>query len=186
VASASRSGRAHAETRAKHGDDTAHAAAPADPRQPGLVSVPCSDNGLLSGNHRLPILRELGYESAPVVVVELDDAQARLLADGYRAIYNASGDIIRIVTDAAAAAPGAAEFLATANERHHEALVEIVTQIRETGDLKKDLSDEDAARIIYYHFRYEQFTLAADTFGWGEDRALDWIRERVENALLDS
>jgi hypothetical protein len=34
-------------------------------------------------------------------------------------------------------------------------------------------------------FRYEQFTLAADTLGWGEDRALDWIRERVENALLD-
>ena len=28
-----------------------------------------------------------------------------VLADGYRAIYNASGDIIRIVTDAAAAAP---------------------------------------------------------------------------------
>ena len=110
----------------------------------------------------------------------------RMLADGYRAIYNASGDIIRIVTDAAAAAPGAAEFLETANARHHEALVEIVSQIRETGDIKKDLSDEDAARIIYYHFRFEQFTLAADTFGWGEDRALDWIRDRVENAILDS
>jgi AcrR family transcriptional regulator len=110
----------------------------------------------------------------------------QVLANGYRAIYSSSGDIIRIVTDAAAAAPGAAEFLQTANERHHEALVEIVTQIRQTGDLKKDLSDEDAARIIYYHFRFEQFTLAADTFGWGEDRALDWIRQRVENALLDS
>ena len=108
------------------------------------------------------------------------------LAAGYRAIYNASGDIIRIVTEAAAAAPGAAEFLETANARHHEALVEIVRQIRETGDLQKDLSDDDAARIIYYHFRFEQYTLAADTFGWGEDRALDWIRGRVENAILDS
>src|SRR5262245_36520559 len=109
-----------------------------------------------------------------------------VLADGYIAIYEASGDIIRIVTDAAAAVPGAAEFLETANARHHEALVEIVAQIRETGDLKKDLSDEDAARIIYYHFRFEQFTLAAEDFGWGEDRARNWIRERVENALLDA
>jgi AcrR family transcriptional regulator len=108
-----------------------------------------------------------------------------VLADGYVAIIRASGDIIRIVTDAAAASPDAAEFLATANERHHEALVEIVKQIRDTGDLAKDLSDEDAARIIYYHFRFEQFTLAADGFGWGETRARDWIRERVEAAILD-
>jgi AcrR family transcriptional regulator len=110
----------------------------------------------------------------------------QVLADGYVAIYAASGDIIRIVTDAAAAAPGAAEFLETANARHHEALIEIVAQIRETGDLRQELSDEDAARIIYYHFRFEQFTLAADSFGWGDERARDWICERVETALLDT
>lgn len=35
---------------------------------------------LLSGNHRLRILKELGHSSAPVVVVDLNDARARLLA----------------------------------------------------------------------------------------------------------
>ncbi|MHB8695286.1 MAG: DNA methyltransferase [Solirubrobacteraceae bacterium] len=35
---------------------------------------------VLSGNHRLRVLRELGHVTAPVVVVELDDARARLLA----------------------------------------------------------------------------------------------------------
>jgi AcrR family transcriptional regulator len=111
--------------------------------------------------------------------------KVRVLADGYLAIYRDSGDIIRIVTDAAAAAPDAAEFLATANERHHQALLEIVAQIRETGDLAEGLSDDDAARIIYYHFRFEQFELAAEAFGWGETRAYEWIRERVEAAILD-
>jgi AcrR family transcriptional regulator len=108
-----------------------------------------------------------------------------VLADGYVAIYESSGDIIRIVTDAAATAPGAAAFLETATARHHDALVEIVSQIRETGDLKMGLSVEDAARIIYFHFRFEQFTLAAESFGWGWERARDWIRDRVELAILD-
>lgn len=107
-----------------------------------------------------------------------------VLADGYRKIYEASGDIVRIVTDAATSAPTAADFLKTANTRHHEALLEIVAQIRAAGDLADGLSDADAARMIFFHFRYEQLTLAIDDFGWGETRARDWLRERVALAIL--
>ncbi len=35
---------------------------------------------VLSGNQRLQVLRDLGWLGAPCIVVELDDAQARLLA----------------------------------------------------------------------------------------------------------
>jgi AcrR family transcriptional regulator len=128
-----------------------------------------------------PLVRQIIEASA---AAPTGAEKLQVLADGYIAIYRASGDIIRIVSDAAAAVPGAAEFLETANARHHGALLEIVAQIRAAGDLKQDLSDEDAARIIFYHFRFEQFTLAAEDFGWGEDRARDWIRERVASALL--
>jgi AcrR family transcriptional regulator len=130
-----------------------------------------------------PLVRQIIEECA---AAPSGPEKLHVLADGYLAIYRGSGDIIRIVTVAAAAAPGAADFLETANARHHEALVEIVRQIRAAGDLKHDLSDEDAARIIYYHFRFEQFALAAVDFGWGEDRTRDWIRERVASAVLDA
>jgi DNA modification methylase len=43
------------------------------PDHPGKLEV-------ISGNHRLALYREMGLEAAPVVVVELDDAHARILA----------------------------------------------------------------------------------------------------------
>jgi ParB family transcriptional regulator, chromosome partitioning protein len=42
---------------------------------------------VLSGNQRLQVLRELGYESVPCVIVELDDAQTRLLAQALNNIH---------------------------------------------------------------------------------------------------
>src|SRR5205085_10498234 len=49
-----------------------------------LVARPHPDKAgcfeVLSGNQRLRVYRELGFATAPVVVVELDDARARLLA----------------------------------------------------------------------------------------------------------
>ncbi len=51
----------------------------ARPLQPGAYEV-------LSGKQRLGILRDLGYSHAPCVVVELDDARARLLAQSLNRI----------------------------------------------------------------------------------------------------
>ncbi len=53
-----------------------------------LVVRPISDGAyeVLSGNQRLKALREVGIERAPCVVVELDDVQARLLAQALNRI----------------------------------------------------------------------------------------------------
>jgi ParB family chromosome partitioning protein len=42
---------------------------------------------VLSGNHRLRVLAELGYEHVPCIVVNLDDGNARLLAQALNRIH---------------------------------------------------------------------------------------------------
>ena len=106
------------------------------------------------------------------------------LAAGYVAIYTESGDIIRIVTRAAASSPAAENFLRIADTRHQDALRTIVEGIRDVGGLADGLSVDDAVRIIFFHFRYDQFALASDDFGWGVERATRWLTDRVEAAIL--
>ncbi|GAA1132502.1 TetR/AcrR family transcriptional regulator [Kribbella jejuensis] len=125
----------------------------------------------------------------PSIIAECaaaESAHAKLdaLARGYVAIYAESGDIIRIVTRAAAGAPAAEAFLKVADERQQNALRDIVTGLRDVGGLADGITVEEAVQIIFFHFRYAQFALAADEFGWGAERTTRWLTERVESAIL--
>jgi AcrR family transcriptional regulator len=111
-------------------------------------------------------------------------AKMQVLADGYVKLYAESGDIIHIVTRAASSSPPAAEFLEVADQRHQEALRTIIEGIRGVGDLAEELTVDDAVKIVFFHFRHAQFSLTAETFGWGVDRAAQWIRDRTESAIL--
>ena len=106
------------------------------------------------------------------------------LSAAYLAVYRDSGDILRIVTDAAASSPKAAAFLAVANDRQKAAVAQIIAQIASLGDLKAEVSEEDAVNIIYWHFRYDQIDLAIRDFGWSEERTEQWIGGRIADAIL--
>lgn len=108
----------------------------------------------------------------------------RILADGYVAHAAEAGDIMRIVDRAAASSPVAREFMDIADQRHTESLETITRGIEDVGELADGLSVADAAKIIYFHFRNPQFALASETFGWGVERARQWLLQQVEFALL--
>ena len=153
---------------------------------PATVYAQCGGKeGLLRG------LMDIWTSSDLVTRIIADCAAAttggtklKALADGYVELYALDEDIIRIITRAAASAPSAATFLEIADQRHLEALSVIVQGIRGVGDLADGLSADDAARIIFFHFRHAQYALAVDTFGWGVDRTKQWLLERVEDAIL--
>ena len=107
-----------------------------------------------------------------------------VLAEGYLEIYRQSGDIIRIVTAAAASTTSAQQFLTIADSRHREALAAILEPLVKQGALIEGLTAVEAAEIVFFHFHFGQFSLAAETFGWGEDRAAEWITERIAAAIL--
>ncbi|MFD5065199.1 TetR/AcrR family transcriptional regulator [Streptomyces sp. NPDC058394] len=111
-------------------------------------------------------------------------AKLEVLAEGYFDFAAEVGDITRIIERAAPSSAAAQEFLDIANQRHIEALETIVEGIAADGDLAEGLSVEDAARIIYFHFRTPQLDLAVEGFGWGVDRAKKWLFERVATAIL--
>ena len=107
-----------------------------------------------------------------------------VLAAGYAAHAAEAGDIMRIVERAGPSSPAAQQFLDIADERHIEALQTIVQGIDDIGGLAEGVSVLDAARIIFFHFRNPQFVLAVETFGWGVDRSLEWLIDRVDAAIL--
>lgn len=117
---------------------------------------------------------------------EVDDplGKLRVLAAGYDEIYRESGDIAAIVAAAAVSTDVAREFLEVAEGRHREALRQILEPLAAAGELAPGLSAMGAAEIVFFHFRYEQYVLLSETFGWGIPRTSAWLTERVAAAIL--
>ncbi|MGW6016297.1 TetR/AcrR family transcriptional regulator [Streptomyces sp. NPDC055210] len=111
-------------------------------------------------------------------------AKLEVLTDGHVELAVEAGDIMRIIERAGPSSPAAQEFLDVANQRHIEALETIVEGIAADGDLAEGVSVEDAAKIIFFHFRNPQLILVVETFGWGVDRAKQWLFDQVAVAIL--
>ncbi|MFE1521422.1 hypothetical protein ACFW9I_32130 [[Kitasatospora] papulosa] len=126
----------------------------------------------------------VGRVIADAMAAPTGRAKLEVLTEGHIQLATEADDIMRIVERAAPSSVTAQEFLDVANQRHIEALETIVRSIADDEDLVEGLSIEDAAKIIFFHFRNPQLILAVETFGWGVDRARQWIFGQVAVAIL--
>ena len=140
-----------------------------------LVVRPTGDtmHEVLSGNHRLRVLHELGFHSAPCIVVDLDDSEARLLA---QALNRLQGE-----DDLGLKAELVREILETVPESEVLAILpETAGSLRALASLgKADLADHlrvweqaQAAKL-----KHMVFQLAADQ--------LEVVEEAMKRALAD-
>ena len=63
---------------------------------------------------------------------------------------------------------------------------EVITRQRMSSSigLAGGITVNEAVQVIFFHFRYAQFALASDEFGWGVERTTRWLTERVASAIL--
>ncbi|GAB6898965.1 TetR/AcrR family transcriptional regulator [Kineosporia succinea] len=134
------------------------------------------------------------WSTSPTVARVVTDSIAQptgpgilaVLADGYIEHAAEAGDIMTVLELASASSTPAREFMDVGEQRHREALQAVTQALSDIDALADGLSVADAALIIYFHFRHPQLVLASDTFGWGTERARQWLLERVMAAILKS
>lgn len=129
---------------------------------------------------------------APVVdetyqaIEALDSAQGvlRLTASVVRAMRSEWGDIMKIVLNTAPMDETAAAGLKLATARYRAGFDIVARKLADLGALKRGLTVEDAADILWFYFGYSGFfTLMGDN-GWSADRSEEWLREMAEIAVL--
>jgi len=146
------------------------------------------------GKHGL--LRSLvdSWTQAPVVAEAQREALAsadaalvmQTLGAAYLQINKQWGDVARVVIDVAPHDAGSGAVLATAQERHDQALMTICRHLEDIGALRDGVDARLASRIITYYYGIDGLLRTRDVFGWSLERSNDWLLARASAAILRS
>jgi hypothetical protein len=86
--------------------------------------------------------------------------------------------------DAAVGDPACAALLTEISERRARNMREFAADLRQTGELRADLSDDDVADVIWSMNAAEYWVLLVQQRGWKPERFGDWLADAWIRLLL--
>jgi len=108
----------------------------------------------------------------------------RTLAEGYRFMHDRWGDVITIVLDVAPHDKEAAAILATAQQRHGQALAKACRHLADIDGLRDGVDARTAARLITYFYGIDGLARAQRILGWPTARTNEWLLAQASAAVL--
>ncbi len=125
-------------------------------------------------------------ESGHKAMVELKDPVEvlRFVANTSRRIREEFGDIVILMLATAPHDRDVSESLSVATARYRKSIQNVVRHLVELQALKEDLSEHQAADILWFYFGYwGLYTLHVEN-GWNFDTAERWLCDAAMQALL--
>ncbi len=132
------------------------------------------------------------WTQSPVVANTVADVQhsddprhiLAMMTSAYQDIHDSWGDITKVVIETAPHDAEAAAVLATAAQRHHDALLAICRRLAEMGALAAGIDDVEATRIVTFYFGFDGIRRAEDYLGLSSGDAAQWLLQQVAAVVL--
>jgi PAS domain-containing protein len=110
----------------------------------------------------------------------------RIAVDSVRSAQSRWGDVIRVVHEAAAEDPFAAQALKTATQRYRDAVRLVAQRLFDLDSLRARVGDpEVAADALWFYLGYRSFDVLVIENGWDESRAERWLTEQILDTIVD-
>lgn len=163
--------------RAKVSVDTVYASVG---RKPDLL-LAVIDMALGGGDEPVPA-EERGYVKA-VRAAPTAEQKIEAYAEGLRTVMPTTAPLLTALREAALGDPGCAQARRGLEERRAANMALFAADLRATGRVRGDLSDEEVADIVWTTNSVEYYTLLRSR-GWSADRYADHLRDLWTRLLL--
>ncbi len=144
-----------------------------------------SKAALVVGVHRqLDVDANVGAIAAGARHAETGEELVTIAVAVGRRMFDVTGDLIRTVTTAAAAAPELRAIIEESTERHRDAMARLARAIEAIGRLRSDVTVEQAGSTMAALTDEVFWIRLIDDYGWSVGEVADWATHTVERAVL--
>ncbi|GAC1329412.1 MAG: TetR/AcrR family transcriptional regulator [Mycobacteriales bacterium] len=139
----------------------------------------------LSGTDQVVPARERDYVLALRAAARAEDKLA-IYASAVTAIQQRLAPIFLALRDAAVTDADCAHLWAEIGQRRARNMRELAAELRGTGQLRADLSDDAVADVIWSMNAAEYWVLLVTERGWAPEQFRDWLTDAWQRLLLET